>query len=186
MNNTATQIDKNRNSEKLFDLLKTGSEEFLPEILQIIEEGFESDFKKNDWNLLHLAVQDGGNPDVVDKLISAGIDPTEKINGRNLLHLAVQKGGNPDVVDKLISAGIDPTEKDPEGWNLLHLAVQDGGNPDVVDKLISAGVDPTEKTDEGLDALEMAIGNPLVRLMTNTSPNKEVIKILSKEKEGKK
>jgi len=153
MNNTATQIDKNRNSEKLFDLLKTGSEEFLPEILQIIEEGFESDFKKNDWNLLHLAVQDGGNP---------------------------------DVVDKLISAGIDPTEKDPKGWNLLHLAVQDGGNPDVVDKLISAGVDPTEKTDEGLDALEMAIGNPLVRLMTNTSPNKEVIKILSKEKEGKK
>ena len=119
MNNTATQIDKNRNSEKLFDLLKTGSEEFLPEILQIIEEGFESDFKKNDWNLLHLAVQDGGNPDVVDKLISAGVDPTEK-------------------------------------------------------------------TDEGLDALEMAIGNPLVRLMTNTSPNKEVIKILSKEKEGKK
>ena len=60
------------------------------------------------WNMLHMAVQKGGNLEVVKYLKELGVDPMALTpRGKNMLHLAVQKGGNLEVVKYLKELGLN-------------------------------------------------------------------------------
>ena len=80
-----------------FWLVRTGGT--VQEIVKYLKDlGVDYMEKAEGWNLLHLAVQDGGNIEVVQYLKDLGVDYMEKAEGRNLLHLAVQDGGNIEVI----------------------------------------------------------------------------------------
>ena len=78
---------------------------------------------------LHLAVEDGGNPAVVQALLDAGTDPNVKggLYPQTPLISAVE-GGNPAVVQALLDAGADPNAK--KGFSnepVIAIAVEEEG-----------------------------------------------------------
>jgi len=135
--------EKNKNSEKIFDLLNVRSPNW-EAVKPLLKLPFNPKFKKFSETLLHVTVQCGGVPEVVKTLLDAGADIHEKdAREWNTLHFAVQHGGNSEVVKMLIDAGADVNEKTSEGRNPLQLAVQHaiqhGGVPEVLNILIEAG-----------------------------------------------
>ena len=74
-----------KNTEELFELIKTGIYD-AEKAIELIKKGIDHTFTNQGWNMLQLAVQDGGNVEVVKLLIEAGVDVMAVTNqGWNIL-----------------------------------------------------------------------------------------------------
>ena len=76
---------KTKNTQKLFELIKTGIYD-PKEAIKLIKKGINPDFKVKGWNMLHFAVQKGGDIEVVKYLIKNKVDANDtiKINKEKL------------------------------------------------------------------------------------------------------
>ena len=112
----------------------------------LIENGADPSLKGyRGFSLLHCAAQ-GGNPSIINKLLSLGLD----IDSRSdlfyrtpLMHAAAD--GKQSAFEMLIQNGADPSLKDHSHQNLLHFAAQ-GGDITIINKLLSLGLDINSKS----------------------------------------
>ena len=107
----------------------------------LIENGADPSLKADKaFSLLHYAVY-GGNPSIINKLLSLGLDIDSR-NGyldRTPLMWAASDGKQ-SAFEMLIQNGADPSLKDRSEQNLLHFAAQ-GGDITIIKKLLSLGLD---------------------------------------------
>ena len=107
----------------------------------LIEKGADPSLKADkEFSLLHCAVQ-GGNPSIINKLLSLGLDIDSRSGPFDRTPLmCAAADGKQSAFEMLIQNGADPSLKDVCHNNLLHFAAQ-GGDMTIINKLISLGLD---------------------------------------------
>lgn len=101
---------------------------------------------------LHAAIE-GGNPHIVELLLTNGADVTKEgtlLKNRRLtrtkpLHAAADHHGNPEIIGLLLRHGADVHEKNLVGISALYFAAS-WGHVDAMKKLLAAGASPHDDT----------------------------------------
>ena len=108
----------------------------------LIEKGADPSLKADrGFSLLHCAVQ-GGNPSIINKLLSLGldIDCRQDVPFDRTPLMCAAADGKQSAFEMLIQNGADPSLKDYREENLLHFAAR-GGDVTIINKLLSLGLD---------------------------------------------
>ena len=116
----------------------------------LIQNGADPSLKHNNgFSLLHFAAQ-GGNPSIINKLLSLGLDVDSRNNAGATPLMVAAYCDKQNAFKMLIQNGADPSLKDKNGFRrLLHSAAQ-GRNTSIINKLLSLGLDVDSRSNDGV------------------------------------
>ncbi|KAL9961124.1 hypothetical protein ACROYT_G030015 [Oculina patagonica] len=124
----------------------------------LLKKGADPSLKDNDgWNLLHAASQ-GGNPVIIELMLSH-VPSIDSITNKGSTALMIAaRHDKLQAVKCLLAKGANPSLEDNNGWNLLHHASQ-GDNPVIIELMLSHVPNIDSINNEGVTALMLAAAN---------------------------